>query len=190
MKFRFWTKMALSLDPKLVQNLAFTLVQNLTFKNGPSIKICCVWMWQHSQFILNKYSVKNMGTTAHQNNYHKPYNSPICSFGECYLADTKYLVNYKLRQRNLHEKIKGIWIGKAPTTDERLVALPPQYDNHPSVTTSIYKCRSVTRLPKTNVWDTTFLATVQWPRLEATDYIEPDISENHRYLLESNASTR
>ena len=105
------------------------------------------WLLQHSVFILNKYLVKDTGTTAHQNNYHKAYNNPICQFGEAVLADTRYLVNYKLRQRNLDQKIKGIWIGKDPTTDEHLIALPPIYDNHPSVTGSIYKCRGITRLP-------------------------------------------
>ena len=148
------------------------------------------WLLQHSVFILNKYLVKDTGTTAHQNNYHKAYNNPICQFGEAVLADTRYLVNYKLRQRNLDQKIKGIWIGKDPTTDEHLIALPPVYDNHPSVTGSIYKCRGVTRLPRPNMWDTTFLATIQWPPMESMDYIEPDVSENYKYLQEHNTSTR
>ena len=38
MKVRFWTKMAFSFGPKLVQSLTFTLVPNLTFKNGPSYR--------------------------------------------------------------------------------------------------------------------------------------------------------
>ena len=101
------------------------------------------WLLQHSVFILNKYLVKDTGTTAHQNNYHKTHNNPICQFGEAVLADTRYLVNYKLRQRNLEQKIKGIWIGKDPTTDEHLIALPPIYDNHPSVTGSIYTSAEV-----------------------------------------------
>ena len=105
------------------------------------------WLLQHSVFILNKYLVKDTGTTAHQNNHHKAYNNPICQFGEAVLADTRYLVNYKLRQRKLDQKIKGIWIGKDPTTDEHLIALPPIYDNHPSVTGFIPKCRGITRLP-------------------------------------------
>ena len=58
------------------------------------------WLLQHSVFILNKYLVKESGTTAHQNN------NPICQFGEAVLADTRYLVNYKLRQRNLDLKRK------------------------------------------------------------------------------------
>ena len=76
------------------------------------------------------------------------------------------------------------------TTDEHLIALPPAYDNHPSVTGSIYKCRGVTRLPRPNMWDTTFLATIQWPPMESMDYIEPDVSENYKYLQEHNTSTR
>ena len=64
------------------------------------------WLLQHSVFILNKYLVKSTGTTAHQNNHHKPYNNAICQFGEAVLADTRYLVNYKLKQRNLDQKIK------------------------------------------------------------------------------------
>ena len=141
-------------------------------------------------FILNKHLVKDTGTTAHQNNCHKAYNNPICQFGEAVLADTRYLVNYKLRQRNLDQKIKGIWIGKDPTTDEHLIALPPIYDNHPSVTGSVYKRRGITRLPRPNMWDTTFLATIQWPPMESMDYIEPDVSENYKYLQEHNTSTR
>ena len=148
------------------------------------------WLLQHSVFILNKYLVKDTGATAHQNNYHKAYNNPICQFGEAVLADTRYLVNYKLRQRNLEQKIKGIWIGKDPTTDEHLIALPPIYDNHPSVTGSIYKCRGITRLPRPNMWDTTFLATIHWPPMESMDYIEPDVTENYKYLQEHNTSTR
>ena len=100
------------------------------------------------------------------------------------------MVNYKLRQRNLDQKIKGIWIGKDPTADEHLIALPPGYDNHPSVAGSIYKCRGVTRLPRPNMWDTTFLATIQWPPVESMDYIETDVSENYKYLQEHSASTR
>ena len=148
------------------------------------------WLLQHSVFILNKHLVKDTGTTAHQNNYHKAYNNPICQFGEAVLADARYLVNYKLRQRNLDQKIKGIWIGKDPTTDEHLIAPPPVYDNHPSVTGSVYKCRGSTRLPRPNMWDTTFLATIQWPPMESMDYIEPDVSENYKYLQEHNTSTR
>ena len=51
--------------------------------------------------------MKDAGTTAHENNYHKAYNNPICQFGEAILADIRYLANYKLRQRNLDQKIKG-----------------------------------------------------------------------------------
>ena len=141
-------------------------------------------------FILNKYLVKDTGATAHQNNYHKAYNNPICQFGEAVLADTRYLVNYKLRQRNLEQKIKGTWIRKDPTSDEHLIALPPIYDNHLSVTGSIYKCRGITRLPRPNMWDATFLATIHWPPMESMDYIEPDVSENYKYLQEHNTSTR
>ena len=47
------------------------------------------WLLQHSVFILNKYLVKDTGTTAHQNNYHKAYNNPICQFGEAVLADIR-----------------------------------------------------------------------------------------------------
>ena len=119
-----------------------------------------------------------------QGHWHYSHNNPICQFGEAVLADTRYLVNYKLRQRNLEQKIKGIWIGKDPTTDEHLIALPPIYDNHPSVTGSIYKCRGIARLPRPNMWDTTFLATIHWPPMESMDYIEPDVSENYKYLQE------
>ena len=42
----------------------------------------------------------------------------------------------------------------------------------------------------THMWDTTLLVTFQWPRLKTTDYIQPNIAENYRYLLKNNASTR
>ena len=40
------------------------------------------------------------------------------------------------------------------------------------------------------MWDTTFLATIQWPPVESMDYVEPDVSENYKYLQEHNANTR
>ena len=42
------------------------------------------------------------------------------------------------------------------------------------------------------MWDTTFLATIYWPPMpmESMDYIEPDVSENYKYLQEHNTSTR
>ena len=82
------------------------------------------------------------------------------------------------------KRSRAFGLAKDPTTDEHLIALPPIYDNHPSVTGSIYKCRGITRLPRPNMWDTTFLATIQWPPMESMDYIEPDVSENYKYLQE------
>ena len=90
----------------------------------------------------------------------------------------------------MNRRSKASGFGKDPTTDEHLIALPPIYDNHPSVTGSIYKCRGITRLPRPNMWDTTFLATIHWPPMESMDYIEPDVSENYKYLQEHNTSTR
>ena len=40
------------------------------------------------------------------------------------------------------------------------------------------------------MWDTTLLATIHWPPMESMDYIEPDVSENYKYLQEHNTSTR
>ena len=39
------------------------------------------------------------------------------------------------------------------------------------------------------MWDATFLATIQWPPMESVDYIEPDVSENYKYLQGHNTST-
>ena len=35
------------------------------------------------------------------------------------------------------------------------------------------------------MWDTTFLATMQWPPMESMDYIEPDVSETLQVLYKS-----
>ena len=119
------------------------------------------WLLQHSVFILNKYLVKDTGTTAHQSNYHKAYNNPICPVRRSSSCRHSLLGQLQATTDKSRSEDKGIWIGKDPTTDEHLIALPPVYDNHPSVTGSIYKCRGVTRLPRPNMWDTTFLATIQ-----------------------------
>ena len=146
------------------------------------------WLLQHSVFILNKYLVKDTGTTAHQNNYHKPYNNPM-SLRRSSLSRHSLLGRLQSETEKPRPK-EGLWIGKDPTTDEHLIALPPVYDNHPSATGAIYKCRGVTRLPQPNMWETTFLATIQWPPMESMDYIEPDVSENYKYLQQHNTSTR
>ena len=80
----------------------------------------------------------------------QPY-LPVWRGSPCGHSLLGQLQNYD--NENLEQKIKGIWIGKDPTTDEHLIALPPTYyTDHPSVTGSIYKCRGVTRLPRPNMW--------------------------------------
>ena len=127
-----------------------------------------------------------------QRHRHYSTSEQLPQFGEAVLTDTRYLVNYRRRQKNLDQKIRNLdWQGSyycwaLDCTTTRW----PVCDNHPSVTGSIYKCRGVTRLPRPNMWDTTFLATSQWPPMESMDYSLPDVSENYKCLQEHNTSTR
>ena len=106
------------------------------------------WALQHSIFILNSYLVHSPGKTSHFENYRYNYRSNIVGFGEV-LGDIRNIPNQKLRLRNQHQKLRGIWLGRDFITNEHIFALSLQYSEHPSTTTTgTYKCRQITRAPR------------------------------------------
>ena len=93
------------------------------------------WALHHSIFILNIYLVHSSGKTSHFENYRYNYRSSIVHFGEVVLGDTRNIPTQKLRLRNQHQKLRGIWLGRDLITNEHILALPLQYSQHPSTST-------------------------------------------------------
>ena len=69
------------------------------------------WALQHNVFILNNYLVHSSGKTSHLENYRYNYRSNIVGFGEIVLGDVRNIPSQKLRLRNQHQKLRGIWLG-------------------------------------------------------------------------------
>ena len=107
-----------------------------------------LWALHHSIFVLNNYFVHSSGgKTSHFENYRYNYRSNIVGLGECVLGDIHNIPTQKLRLRNQHQKLRGIWLGSDLITNEHILALSLQYSEHPSTTTWAYKCQQITRVP-------------------------------------------
>ena len=100
------------------------------------------WALQHSIFILNNYLVHSSGKTSHFENYRYNYRSNTIGFGEIVLGDVRNIPTQKLRLRNQHQKLRGIWLGRDLITNEHILALPLQYSQHPSTTTGAYRVQT------------------------------------------------
>ena len=96
------------------------------------------WALHHSIFILSNYLVHSSGKTSHFKNYRYNYRSNIVRFGEIVLDDIRNMPTQKLRLRNQHRKLRGIWLGRDLITNEHILALPLQYSRHRSTTTGAY----------------------------------------------------
>ena len=90
------------------------------------------WALHHSIFILHNYLVHSSGKTSHFENYRYNYRSNIMHFGVIVLGDVRNSPTQKLRLRNQHQKLRGIWLGRDLITNERILALPLHYSQHPS----------------------------------------------------------
>ena len=147
------------------------------------------WALHHSIFILKNYLAHSSGKTSHFENYHYNYRSNIVHFGEIVLGDVKNIPTQKLRLRNQHQKLRGIWLGRDLITNEHILALPLHYSQHPSTTsTGAYRCRQITRVPREEQHDITFLESIYWPQL--SDDIDFNIKEHFNNLQKQNIATR
>ena len=149
------------------------------------------WIIQHAVFIINRYIIHNNGSTNYSNNYHREYEGAILHFGENIWADIKIIPTRKLDSRNEPQKLKGIWLGRDTSTNEHLVALPHDvYLGHPSVTSTIYRCRGVTRMPSEQRFDAGFTSNIDWPSMETLDDIEKASLQTFIQLRDMGTSLR
>ena len=108
--------------------------------------------------------------------------------GEIALGDVRNIPTQKLHLRNQHQKLRGIWLGRDLITSEHILALPLQYNQHPSTATGAYRCRQITRVPREEQHDNKFLESIYWPRL--SDDIDFNIREHFNNLQKQNITTR
>ena len=150
------------------------------------------WALQHSIFILNNYLVRSSGKTSLFENYRYNYRSNIVGFGEIVLGDVCDISTQKLRLRNQHQKLRGIWIGRDLITNEHILALPLQYSAHPSTTTGAHRCRQITRVPREEQHDVNSLKDIYWPQLsDEIDFNTRDSGREHfNNLQKQNIATR
>ena len=143
---------------------------------------------QHAVFIINRYIIHS---TSYSNNYHGEYEGAILHFGENIWAEIKIIPTRKLDSRNEPQKFKGIWLGRDTSTNEHLVALPRDvYRDHPSVTTTIYRCRGVTRMTSEQGFDAGFTSNIDWPSMEVLDDIEKASLQTFIQLRDMGTSLR
>ena len=149
------------------------------------------WIIQHAVFIANRYIIHNNGSTSYSNNYHREYDGVILHFGKNIWAEIKNIPTKKLDSRNEPQKLKGIWLGRDTSTNEHLVALPRDtHRDHPSVSTTIYRCRGVTRMPSEQRFDAGFTSNIDWPTMEVMDDIEKASMQTFIQLRDSGTSLR
>ena len=118
------------------------------------------WALHHSKVILNNYLVHSSGKMSHFENYRYNYRSSIVHFGEIVLGDVRNITTQKLRLRNQHQKLRGIWLGRDLITNEHILALPLHYSQHPSTAIGAYRCRQITRGPREEQHDIKFLESI------------------------------
>ena len=118
------------------------------------------------------------GKTSHFENYRYNYRSNIVCFGEVIRGDVRNIPAQKLRLRNQHQKLRGIWLGCNLITNEHILALPLQYSEHQS-TTGAHKRRQTSE----EQCNLNFLKDIYWPQpSDDIDSRQESTSETeHRY---------
>ena len=77
------------------------------------------WMVMYSAWAINRFQTKPSGRTAYQELSGHAYQSEVLEFGSTCLARCSDITDLeKLDPR----WTKGIWLGKSPSSDERIVA--------------------------------------------------------------------
>ena len=83
-------------------------LENLLQEKLPSDSILIAWLIRHAAWSLTRFQVKNDGRTAFVRVFGKAYTSQVLPFGE--------RVMYKCTAMG-----HGMWVGKAPMTDEHTI---------------------------------------------------------------------
>ena len=142
------------------------------------------WALQQDIFIL----VHSSGKTSHFENYRFQHRRfwRACSRRRPQHPNTQ--ATTEETQRSQHQKLRGIWLGRDLITNERILAPPLQYSEHPSMTTA-YKCRQIARVPRREEQhDLNFLKDIYWPQL--SDDINFKTREHLNNLQTQNIATR
>ena len=83
----------------------------------PSDSILLAWLIRHTAWCLTRFQVKNDRKTAFVRVFGKAYTSQVLPFGERVVYKYTSVPTGNLDQRWSH----GIWVGKAPLTDEHII---------------------------------------------------------------------
>ena len=93
-------------------------LENLLQEKLPGNSILIAWLIRHTAWCLTRFQAKNDGRTAFVRVFGKPYTSQVLPLGERVMYKyTSRLPTGNLDQRWGH----GIWVGKAPMTDEHII---------------------------------------------------------------------
>ena len=145
------------------------------------------WYWCNSGPCILEYSAPSFSTTTndfpwmlecilHLEQF--PYQEHMCRpHQQGLLADTKILANYNHDRKSWAwaETWQPNWLGRFPTTDERIIAvLECKHLDHPSVIGNTYKRGSIARLPQEHLWSAICRARIDGLRLETIGHICPD----------------
>ena len=90
-------------------------LENLLREKLRSDSILRAWLIRHAAWSLTRLQVKNDGRTAFVRVFGKAYTSPVLPFGERVMCKYTFVPTDNLDQRC------GIWVGKAPMTDEHII---------------------------------------------------------------------
>ena len=108
-------------------------LENLLQEKLPSDSILIAWLIRHAAWSLTIFQVKNDGRTAFVRVFGKAYTSQVLPFGERVMYKYTAVPTGNLDQRWGH----GIWVGKAPMTDEHIILTE----------NGVQKARSLHRVP-------------------------------------------
>ena len=102
-------------------------------ENAASDSILLAWVVRHAAWSLTRYQVRSDGRTSHVRIFGKAYSGEVLPFGERVLYKFTAAPTGNVDQKWAH----GIWVGKAPLTDEHLILTE----------NGVKKARSVRRVP-------------------------------------------
>ena len=96
---------------------AMWLSLDLLREKQPSDSILLAWLIRHAAWCLTRFQVKTDGRIAFVRVFGKAYTSQVPPFGERVMYKYTSVPTSNLDQRWDH----GIWVGKAPMTDEHII---------------------------------------------------------------------
>ena len=107
------------------------------------------WIAQHAAFCYNRFQTGHDGLTPYQRIRGKPFDKPICEFGECVMA-LRLKVGTVTHPNKLDSRwFSGVFLGFHGLTNEFLIGTP----------NGIERARTIKRLPVPDRWNVQLLNT-------------------------------